>query len=965
MLRQNLNTEINTATLPPEQRRRGTFLYGLLASLLKNRPLPLLKGIQRGNGFEAVRQLFKTCQPSSRNRALGLLHLLMKWPEFDMKVAMVSQILRLEDSFREYERMGGNLSEELKFAIVMKCITGQLKTYLNVTLQEDTSYDRLREAILQYDQATIKWSNTMAVGSSLPNHSHDDGGPSRMEVDRIWKGKGYGKDRKGKGKDVKGKGKNKGGGKFDKGSGKNQQQQKGSWNNSWGSGKGKWNQSNASNSDKGGKSSSKGKGQGEASKVVCWKCNKPGHIAKECRVRMIESNDGDDGDNSQQHDCNPASSSGANSSSASRVNRVSLHEASSSSTDVPLVFKLASCNDFSKLNVRMISETWRVDLNETLHDTVNLLSGGAMMDDSFAEALGSSSRVELFNSRLHSGVAEYVERMTSSFELCALCKHDDFIHFSIRVSADYEFSLYDVAVVDGDSRSLMKCFDDCSSYKPGRELCDVAFQDIRAVRSTCDIILDSGSDAIVIPASMISAGKSSQDQSSFLRDAQGGRISTEGVRDISINLTTVDGQIVTLQGQAHVSSKVDTPLISYGKSLKHGWGIVPEGNGSYLVHVSGAKVPVSFKQNSLLVTGVVRMVEQVVRTKDVDIPRPWQNIKNGWYKTRDGFPICVDVLKTHKLDEWPYRTTLGFRDHHGWQVIELCQSVFQLDERKAMIDPLFQRLLTLLSKNIVSVADFGMVVTTPTIDAAAGSSDAMETTEPAVSATASGAEHGLGGAQQHVEPAVPVVRPEVPSSVAIQPSADTMMIAGVEVNRTSSISVLRAACQFLEISQSGSKAKLWNRILAAVDRGKILEEKQLAEAALLEGSRSANPVQTAERPGEEEVQRQKLTNIPYAAWCESCVKSKGKPERHERNESRICERELPAISFDFAYTGKSLGNDISRETDDGAKLTTLVAHDSHTGSVTCIPVRGKDEKKHSVRELVKYIYNTWAMAMFA
>ena len=231
----------------------------------------------------------------------------------------------------------------------------------------------------------------------------------------------------------------------------------------------------------------------------------------------------------------------------------------------------------------------------------------------------------------------------------------------------------------------------------------------------------------------------------------------------------------------------------------------------------------------------------------------------------------------------------------------------------------------------------------------------METTEPAVSATASGAAHGLGGAQQHVEPAVPVVRPEVPNSVAIQPSADTMMIAGVEVNRTSSISVLRAACQFLEISQSGSKAKLWNRILAAVDRGKILEEKQLAEAALLEGSRSANPVQTAERPGEEEVQRHKLTNIPYAAWCESCVKSKGKPERHERNESRICERELPAISFDFAYTGKSLGNDISRETDDGAKLTTLVAHDSHTGSVTCIPVRGKDEKKHSVRELVKYI----------
>lgn len=98
--------------------------------------------------------------------------------------------------------------------------------------------------------------------------------------------------------------------------------------------------------------------------------------------------------------------------------------------------------------------------------------------------------------------------------------------------------LYEIVVGDGDFRSSMRCFDDCSTYKPGRELCDVAFQNIRAVKTTCDIILDSGSDATVIPVSMISAGKASEDQSSFLRDAQGCRISTEGVRDISINLTT-------------------------------------------------------------------------------------------------------------------------------------------------------------------------------------------------------------------------------------------------------------------------------------------------------------------------------------------------------------------------------------------------------------------------------------------
>ena len=120
-------------------------------------------------------------------------------------------------------------------------------------------------------------------------------------------------------------------------------------------------------------------------------------------------------------------------------------------------------------------------------------------------------------------------------------------------------------------------------------------------------------------------------------------------------------------------------------------------------------------------------------------------------KDGDGFPICashgrnyVDVLKTHKLDEWPYRTTLGFRDNLGWQVIELCQSVFQLDEREAAINPPYQCLLTLLLKNIVSVADFGMVLTSTTVGSAAESSEPVAAVDAAAMAatTSDGAEHG-------------------------------------------------------------------------------------------------------------------------------------------------------------------------------------------------------------------------------
>ena len=180
----------------------------------------------------------------------------------------------------------------------------------------------------------------------------------------------------------------------------------------------------------------------------------------------------------------------------------------------------------------------------------------------------------------------------------------------------------------------------------------------------------------------------------------------------------------------------------------------------------------------------------------------------------------VDVLKTHKLDEWPYRTTLGFRDNLGWQVIELRQSVFQLDDREAAINPPYLCLLTLLSKNIVSVADFGMVLTSTTVGSAAESSEvtAVDVTMP--TATSGGAEHALGGAQQRLSPTMTVSSsasdakqqrqnmPNVPTIVAIQSFADRMTIAGVGLSRNSSIAVLKAACPFLEVSQSGSKAKL-------------------------------------------------------------------------------------------------------------------------------------------------------------
>ena len=623
------------------------------------------------------------------------------------------------------------------------------------------------------------------------------------------------------------------------------------------------------------------------------------------------------------------------SSSSSRVNRISMYDASPNSQP-QLFFDLASVADFSDLHVKMVS-TMRENNNsdfETNRCSCESCSDVALQHDG-SPCLFPEGDVQCGYELCCNGpFGEYIDVSSSggagiSFELCTLCRLDDFDHYSRCAFVDYGFALYDDAVPRRGARSLMRRFDDSSCFKPSGCISNLScsFLDVRAVKSTCDISLDSGSDATVIPVSMIAAGNAPQDQTSYLRDAQGARIETEGVRDVSIVLTTVDGVEITIRDKAHVSSRVDCPLVSYGKLLRHGWGIVPEGGKSFLVHTSGAKVDISFKQNSHV---VVRMISEAVRVIDVDIPKRWQDLRNGWYRAKDNTPLCashgknfVDCLKHYTIHDWPYRTRVGYRDGVGWQVIELCQSVFQLDDRAAPISGGYSKLLTILSKQVVSIVDFGMTMT-DTSPVQPGNPTASASSVSDVPMTgAGGALHGLGGAQQMTgvaasattsvskhDPvrdvgkfhrATPAVAerpdiPTIPTSIAIEATTDRLEIAGVVVTKNSSIAVLKAACEYLAVSQSGSKAKLWSRIIAAVDRQRILEETQLSVPALTGDSTQPRSVQLAERPGKDEAQRHMLTHSPYAAWREACVSSKGKPDRHERDETRVRDREIPVLS---------------------------------------------------------------------
>ena len=129
-LRDHPTREVDQSIQTDEVKQRGMFLFSLLASLVRQRPLAVIKQVKNANGFEAYRQLIQSLEPASKNRSLGLLTMLLEWSPFDMrKGGLLNQLLKLEEGFTEYERTGSKLEDNIKFAILMKCVSGQLKTW--------------------------------------------------------------------------------------------------------------------------------------------------------------------------------------------------------------------------------------------------------------------------------------------------------------------------------------------------------------------------------------------------------------------------------------------------------------------------------------------------------------------------------------------------------------------------------------------------------------------------------------------------------------------------------------------------------------------------------------------------------------------------------------------------------------------------------------------------------------------
>ena len=87
--------------------------------------------------------MYCACHPTVQNRGLALLSSITSWQPFAMQKPLLPQLLLLEEAYEEARKSGTALNDELRSAILLRCIGGQLKVHLNMALTENAKICRL------------------------------------------------------------------------------------------------------------------------------------------------------------------------------------------------------------------------------------------------------------------------------------------------------------------------------------------------------------------------------------------------------------------------------------------------------------------------------------------------------------------------------------------------------------------------------------------------------------------------------------------------------------------------------------------------------------------------------------------------------------------------------------------------------------------------------------------------------
>ena len=551
-IRGNRNTVVKMSELAVDTRGRSQQLFAVLAGLLHERGRSILRAIGEQNGYEAFRQLEADLAPSSKARHLAILGAIASYPAFSNKSSLLQQVLKLEELFEEYRRVAGkDLDSDVKLSTMLRATGGQLRSFLNSTLTESSTYEELRSVIARWDASQTKWQNPLSAAFGPDSNKN---GVADMEIDRVGEHKGGKKGKgKGKGKDNKGKGK---GGK----SSFHDYNQQNKGGKSKGKGKGKDGKGH------------EGKGKSGGNNNKCLRCGKPGHWRRDCWQLQRDQQQGirrAEQQNDVEQNQQPA--------------QPTQHSNSSelSSTRQSFVPSLSSATTYR--NVRQVSNVVQHHLDDGLEQyDLTIFS----MEETDDEA--NIHMVEQFF--LHDG-SDYedahedhslVHLYETAFEQLAACSKSNGIDMDNTH-----------VCMDGNYNSLIS--DLHVRMINGRAYSDEFEEDVQ-------LILDSGADISVLPERYGSVGEAAAVPSSVrFRDAQGNNLAVQSVRNILVRIGSCSFR------ETFIIARVTSPLLALGKLLRSGWTISQSDGGPCLQYEDS-------KRNSLVTDARICMITEQVET---------------------------------------------------------------------------------------------------------------------------------------------------------------------------------------------------------------------------------------------------------------------------------------------------------------------------------------------------------------
>lgn len=162
---------------------RSFALYRLLAKNMKGRILRLVMKQEDRSGYEVYRRMLSELEPRDRSRGLVMLQQLLADKNWPKGMDFADQLAKYELQCNQYVQASGReLAEDVRIATVMSNAPAELRVHLQLRVTDTTTYQALRDMILDFLKASRSWKGLGQVGDE----------PVPMEVDAV-KGKGKSK----------------------------------------------------------------------------------------------------------------------------------------------------------------------------------------------------------------------------------------------------------------------------------------------------------------------------------------------------------------------------------------------------------------------------------------------------------------------------------------------------------------------------------------------------------------------------------------------------------------------------------------------------------------------------------------------------------------------------------------------------------------------------------------------------